>query len=95
MVIGVLRLTLYLHENRSLKGKRSVVRAIKAKVGNKFNVSVAECADNDNWQKISLGVAQVGNERSHVDRCLREVATFINSLRLVSEGEEAYEFDNY
>ena len=88
-------MTLYLHENHSLKGKRSVVRTIKARVGNKFNVSVAECDDNDNWQKISLGVVQVGNERPHVDRCLREVATFINSLRLASEGEEAYEFDNY
>ncbi len=95
MVVGVLRLTLYLPENRSLKGKRSVVRAIKARVGNKFNVSVAECDDNDNWQKISLGIVQVGNDRSHVDRCLREVATFVASLGLASEGKEAYEFDNY
>ncbi len=95
MVVGVLRLTLYLPENHSLKGKRSVVRAITARVKNKFNVSIAECADNDNWQKISLGVVQAGNDRSHVDRCLREVASFIAQLGLASAGEEAYEFENY
>ena len=38
MVIGVMRLTLFLPENHSLKGKRQVLRAIKDRVRNKFNV---------------------------------------------------------
>ena len=42
MVVGVMRLTLFLPENHSLKGKRQVLRAIKARVRNKFNVSIAE-----------------------------------------------------
>jgi hypothetical protein len=41
MVVGILRLTLYLPENHSLKGKRQVLRAIKARVRTKFNVSIA------------------------------------------------------
>ncbi len=95
MVVGVLRMVLYLPENHSLKGKRSVLRAIKSRVSNKFNVSIAECGGLDNWQRISLGVAQAGNERNHVDRCLREVAAFISGLGLAEPGEESYEFDNY
>lgn len=95
MVVGVLRLTLYLPENHSLKGKRSVLRSIKARVQSKFNVSVAEVADQDVWQTIVLGVAQVGNERDHVDRCLREVSDFIGSLGLAEPGRESYEFTNY
>ena len=95
MVVGVLRLILYLRDNRSLKGKRSVVRAIKSRVGKKFNVSVAECDDHDNWQRICLGIAQVGNERNHVDRSLREVSDFVAGLGLAEPGEESYEFQNY
>ena len=95
MVVGVLRLVLYLPENHSLKGKRGVVRSIKARVSNKFNVSVAECDDLDNWQRITLGVAQIGNDRDHVDRSLREVSTFVQGLGLAEPGEESYELENY
>lgn len=95
MVVGVLRLVLYLPENHSLKGKRSVLRSIKQRVANKFNVSIAECADHDSWQRVTLGVAQIGNDRDHVDRSLREVASFVLALGLAEPGEEAYDFDNY
>lgn len=95
MVVGVLTVVLYLPDNHSLKGKRSVVRAIKARVSRKFNVSIAECDDLDHWQRVSLGVAQVGNEREHVDRSLREVSSFICGLGLAEAGEEHYEFENY
>ncbi|MFT4569882.1 MAG: hypothetical protein ACI8TX_002592 [Hyphomicrobiaceae bacterium] len=95
MVVGVLRMVLYLPENHSLKGKRAVLRSIKKRVTNKFNVSVAECDDHDSWQRIVLGVAQVGNERDHVDRCLREVSTFVCALGNAQPGEESYEFSNY
>ncbi len=95
MVVGVLRLVLYLPENCSLKGKRGVVRSIKRRVGNKFNVSIAECDDHDNWQRITLGIAQIGNQRDHVDRSLREVAVFVAGLGLAEAGEERYDFDNY
>jgi hypothetical protein len=95
VVVGVLRLVLYLHDNHSLKGKRSVVRAIKSRVAKKFNVSIAECDDHDNWQRISLGVSQVSNERDHADRSLRAVSEFVAGLGLAEPGEESYEFQNY
>jgi uncharacterized protein YlxP (DUF503 family) len=95
LVVGVLRLVLYLPENHSLKGKRGVIRSIKARVSNKFNVSVAECADQDSWQRITLGVAQIGNERDHVDRALRQVSAFVQGLGLAEPGEESYELENF
>ena len=95
MVVGVLRLVLYLPENHSLKGKRAVLRSIKQRVANKFNVSIAETEDQDSWQRATLGIAQVGNERSHVDRSLREVAEFVTALGLTQAGEESYQFENY
>jgi uncharacterized protein len=95
MVVGVLRLELRVPENHSLKGKRSVIRTIKSRVQNKFNVSIAECDDHDLWQRITLGVSQVGNERGHVDACLREVVRFIDDLQLAELGEERIEFLHY
>jgi uncharacterized protein YlxP (DUF503 family) len=95
MVVGVLRLELLLPENHSLKGKRSVLRAIKSRVQNKFNVSIAECEDHDLWQRATLGVSQVGAEQPHVDACLRQVVRFIDDLQLAQLGEERVEFLHY
>ena len=80
MVVGVLRLTLFLPENHSLKGKRQVLRAIKDRVRYKFNVSIAESDGHDLWQRAELGICQVGSDRAFVDSALREVVNFIESL---------------
>jgi uncharacterized protein YlxP (DUF503 family) len=95
MVVGVLRLELLLPENHSLKGKRSVLRTIKARVQNKFNVSIAECDEHDHWQRTILGVSQVGAQQGHVDACLRQVVQFIDALQLAQLGEERVEFLHY
>ena len=95
MVVGVLRLSVYIPENHSLKGKRSVLRKLKAQVSNHFNVSIAECEDHDLWQKAVLGISQVGTDEAYVDSSLRAVVRFIYSLALVELGEEALEFLHY
>lgn len=95
MVVGVLRLTLFLPENHSLKGKRQVLRAIKARVSSKFNVSIAESASHDLWQRVELGICQIGSDRAFVDSALREVVNFIESLGLADLGEEHLELVNY
>jgi uncharacterized protein len=95
MVVGVLRLELRIPESHSLKGKRSVLRSIKARVQQKFNVSIAECEEHDLWQRAILGVSQVGADEPHVDSCLRAVVTFIEDLQLAEVGEERIEFLHY
>ncbi|HTW87187.1 MAG TPA: DUF503 domain-containing protein [Candidatus Binataceae bacterium] len=95
MVVGVLRLTLFLPENHSLKGKRQVLRAIKDRVRNKFNVSIAESDGHDLWQRAELGICQVGSDHGFVDAALREVVKFIDSLGLAPLGEEDLEILNY
>ena len=82
MVVGTLKLELHLHDNRSLKGKRKVVRSMIDKVKNKFNVAIAEIGSNDKWQKIELGVSAVGNDRRHIDASLSNVLTYLDSLYL-------------
>lgn len=94
MVVGVLKLTLFLPENHSLKGKRQVLRAIKDRVRVKFNVSVTESDSHDLWQKAELGICQVGSDRAFVDSALRQVVAYIDSLGLASLGDEKLELLN-
>jgi uncharacterized protein len=80
MFVGVLRLTLFLPEPGSLKSKRHLVRSAIDRVKAKFNVSIAEVAENDLWQKSVLGVAAVGNDHAFVNESLDKVADFVASM---------------
>ncbi len=66
-------------ESRSLKDKRQVVKSIKDKLRQKFNVSVAEVDAHENRQLIVLGFAMVSNEAYHVRTALQEVLAALRS----------------
>jgi hypothetical protein len=80
MFIGVLRLTLHLPEPGSLKSKRHLLRSAIDRVKARFNVSIAEVAENDLWQRSVLGVTAVGNEQAFVNEVLDKVADFVGSM---------------
>jgi uncharacterized protein YlxP (DUF503 family) len=73
MYVGSLRVRLLIRESRSLKDKRQVVRSIKDRLRNGFNVSVAEVDNLDNRQLAVLGVAMVGNEAGYVKAVLEQI----------------------
>lgn len=79
MVVGVCRITLLIHDNHSLKGKRQVLKSLIEKVKNRFNVSVAEVADNDMWQRAELGISAIGNDKSFVNGVLDKALDFIEA----------------
>ena len=80
MVVGTLKLSVYIHDNRSLKEKRKVVKSVVSKVHNKFNASIAEVGSNDKWQMIELGISTVGNDRRFVNSALDTILSYIDSL---------------
>ena len=82
MVVGVLKLEFLLEENRSLKGKRKVVRSMIDKVRARFNVAVGEVGSNDIWQRIELGISAVSNDRRHVNSVLDHITSYLESLYL-------------
>ena len=73
MIIGSLRVRLLVRESRSLKDKRQVVRSIKDRLRNEFNVSVAEVDAEDHRQVAVLGLAMVGRDASHVKAALEQI----------------------
>ena len=82
MVVGTLKIEFFLSDNRSLKGKRKVVKSMVDKVKARFNVAIAEVGSNDKWQKIELGLTTVGNDRRHIDSSLNNTLKFLDSLYL-------------
>jgi hypothetical protein len=72
-------------ENGSLKEKRQVLRSIVERVRSRFNVSIAEIGDNDNWRAASLAVSCVSNDGAHAHTLLTKVVEFIQGARLDAE----------
>ena len=85
MIVGVCRVSLRLPENSSLKGKRQVVRSLTTRLRNKFNVAVAEVADNDRWQIATIGITCVSNDARHAQEMLDRVVSYIERTRLDAE----------
>ena len=94
MVVGTLKIEFMLHDNRSLKGKRKVVRSIVGKVKSRFNDTIPEIDSNDMWQKIELGISAVGNDRRHIDSSLNRVLSYIDSLYLAEIMDTQMEIFN-
>jgi uncharacterized protein YlxP (DUF503 family) len=81
MNVGVCKIRLRLPENLSLKGKRRVLKSITARVGSKFNVSVAEIDDQSLWQSAVLGICCVSNNSRYTNEVLSKVVNFITNSR--------------
>ena len=91
MIVGVLKLSLVLPENHSLKGKRGVIKRIQARVADKFNISVGECGDQDLWQSALLGFAVVGSSEPVVQATLQKVVDFVDGMGLAQVGDSSSE----
>jgi uncharacterized protein YlxP (DUF503 family) len=83
MTVGALHLTLVVRESQCLKDKRRVVKSLKDRLRNRFNISVAEVESQDLWQKTELGVAVVGTDERFVASVLQSVENFVRSNPLI------------
>ena len=59
-----------------------MIRSIIDRTRAKFNVSVAEVADNDEKRRAVIGFSVVSNSTSHVDSMLGRINSFIEWLGL-------------
>ena len=82
MVVAIAQLTLIIHDNNSLKGKRKVVKSLIEKVRHRFEASVAEVGDHELWQKAKIGLALVGNDARLLNTRLDQIASFIENQHL-------------
>ncbi len=82
MVVALLSLELHVAGARSLKDKRMVLRAVKDRL-KKHNVSVAELAHQDLWQRAELGVVTIAASEALAER---ELAAVVDEIERAEPG---------
>jgi uncharacterized protein YlxP (DUF503 family) len=95
MIVGVCRITLMVPESHSLKEKRMVLRRIKDRVRNKFNVAIAEVGDQDAWQSAQLGFAVVANELGFTQSVVQKILAFVEALAVAKVVDDEQDYVNY
>jgi len=73
MALAILTLELRIEGARSLKDKRQVLRSLKDKLRQSFNVSVAEVDQTELWQRATIGVVSISSSRDYLEGLMRNV----------------------
>ena len=63
----------------SLKGKRHILKSLKAKLRVRFEVAVAEVDHHDVWQRATLAVACVSHDARHANSVISKAMDFIEA----------------
>ena len=79
MVLAYAVFDLHLPGCRGLKEKRMIVKSLKARIRNEFEVSAAEVGGQDLLQRAELGVAVIGPDQAPLDALLQNVLAFVES----------------
>jgi len=82
MVVGYGIITFRIHESRSLKEKRRIVKSIVMQLHHHFNTSVAEVGALDLYQRTEIGFAFVGNDRQVINSKIDKMFNYAEALGL-------------
>ena len=78
MVVGIVRVELFVPGAQSLKDKRQVVRSIKERLRERMHASVAEVDHQELWQRAALGIAVVGADGGQVREMLQSARRLVD-----------------
>ncbi|APF19241.1 DUF503 domain-containing protein [Caldithrix abyssi] len=79
MVVALLTVEILVPGSASLKEKRGVVKRIKDRSRNKFNISVAEVDFQDKWQRAKLAFALVGSDHKNAETTMQKLFQMLDS----------------
>jgi uncharacterized protein YlxP (DUF503 family) len=91
MVVGTGMMTFRLHDCRSLKAKRSIVKQIIHKMRNNFNVSVAEVGANDSYYRALIGFAMAGSDHQVINAKIDKMLNMVEDLALAEMTDSEME----
>jgi uncharacterized protein len=92
MTVGLLTMEIMVPASGSLKDKRRAVKGLKDRIRSRFNVSVAEVGETELWQRATIAVACVSNDRPHINGVLDKVVDLTRSVASVELLDYATEF---
>jgi len=79
VIVGTLVVELYVSDALTLKDRRQVVKSLVGRIGQRFNVSVAEVGGQDTRRHAALAVAAISNSGEQVGKILNAVLRFCES----------------
>jgi hypothetical protein len=88
MVVAIGTFEVHFPEVHSLKGKRQIVKCVIDRVKAKFNASISEVGQNDLWQRGTIGVAMVSNDKV----LLQKMAQKIEEILLEHDQVQALDY---
>lgn len=92
MNIGLLQLELFIPQANSLKSKRQVLRSLKDKIRHKFNVSVAEVANLDKWQRQTIAIACLNSDKRLINSLLSKIVNLTDRQAAIELVDYTIEF---
>ncbi len=93
MLVGTLNVKVLIFDSGSLKAKRAVVKSVKERLKNRFNVAVAEVGLHEQHKYAEIGIVTVGMENRHLDETLQKVVNFLEAdhrIELVGVLRDVY-----
>lgn len=84
MIVGICTIELHIPDAQSLKEKRQVLRSLLSRARNRHNVSIAEVAHQDLWQRAGIAIAAVGSSKRAMSAMFDGI---LKDIELTTPGE--------
>ncbi|NPV57170.1 MAG: DUF503 domain-containing protein [Anaerolineae bacterium] len=94
MPVGVLRLHIGFHGNRSLKEKRGQLLPLISKLRKQFNLSIVEMDMQDRWNESIIACAGISNSSDFLHKEFQNLIGYLNkhypAIDLYTENMEFF-----
>ncbi len=80
LFVLLLTLEFIIPDARSLKEKRAPLKSLKDRLRSRFNVSVAEVAYRDKWQRSVLAACMVGGDRRRLESEAEKLCRLVEEM---------------
>ncbi|MBV6519366.1 MAG: DUF503 domain-containing protein [Candidatus Brocadia sp.] len=91
-IVGILKIRLVIRSAHTLKDKRRIIKSLKDRIKNKFNVSISEIGTVDHCQYARLGIAMVGNDKKYLNGTLLSLLNMFRAAVSVELVDHHLEF---
>ena len=95
MWVAAIRIDLLVPGSRSLKDKRMAVKSLKERLKNRFDAACAEVGDLESWNRASLGVSMVSNDKTILQERLNEIARYAqndHNVQVTGVDKDVFDF---
>ncbi|OGC39100.1 hypothetical protein A2Y85_04465 [candidate division WOR-3 bacterium RBG_13_43_14] len=75
---------LHVENSHSLKEKRRIIKSLKDRIKNQYNVAICEYGDLSLWQRAQLGLVSCSNEKNAAEATLKMAIDMIGHFPAVA-----------